>query len=188
MAKLHLASASWPDERQCQRPLWDADGLAGINPLWDKFWENPALDDMQKDVLIRFRDIAHKCLSKMSKTQDYGLIHADMVPSNILIEQDELHIIDFDDGGFGYYMFDVATALLKHSEAEDFCALQKAFIKGYLSQRDMDMAHLNLFMALRAVTYLGWNITRMDEDSTGTRNKRFINQSFKWVTLFSEKI
>lgn len=185
MAKLHLASASWPEKRQCQRPSWDIDGLVGANPLWDKFWQNPALDKTQKERLIRFRDIAQESLSKLSKTQDYGLIHADLVPSNILIKQNKLHIIDFDDGGFGYYMFDIATALLKHSEANDFSDLQKALIQGYLSQRDMDIAHLDLFMALRAVTYLGWNITRMDEDSTGKRNRRFINQAFKWVSLFS---
>ena len=57
------------------------------------------------------RNNALKILS--SKDFDLGLIHADMVHENILIDGSSLVIIDFDYCGFGYRLFDLATALTK---------------------------------------------------------------------------
>ena len=59
--------------------------------------------------------------------------------------------IDFDDGGFGYRLFEVATALLKHRGAADYAALAEALIEGYRAERELDATPLPLFMALRAV-------------------------------------
>ena len=37
-----------------------------------------------------------------------------------MVDGTTMQMIDFDDGGFGYRLFDIATALLKHRDAPDF--------------------------------------------------------------------
>ncbi len=41
----------------------------------------------------------------------WGLIHADLRPSNIMIDGADLTVIDFDDCGFTWFLDDFASAL-----------------------------------------------------------------------------
>ena len=174
MAKLHTASDNWPGFATCDRPAWDRAGLVGTKPLWDRFWENPGLTTTQRDLLSSFRDRANTDLASKAASLDDGLIHADLVTANVMIDGSAMHFIDFDDGGFGFRLFDLATALLKHRDASDYPALKSALTDGYQAQRPIDISDLDLFLTLRAATYVGWNITRAHEDRTGARNARFI--------------
>ena len=177
MARMHNAIDSWPQSVHCDRPAWNSEGLLGDTPLWDRFWENAALSTEQKTQFVAFREYAVDKLTTIAPTLDYGLIHADLVPANILVSTDTLHFIDFDDGGFGFRLFEVATALIKHKVASDYNALSEALIDGYKSLRPLDVKHLPFFLALRAATYVGWNISRSAEDVTGKRNTRFVVQT-----------
>jgi Ser/Thr protein kinase RdoA (MazF antagonist) len=184
MARLHAASDAWPSADTCARPAWDQAGLLGDAPLWDRFWENPGLTADDRTRLITFRARANAALTAMAGDLDIGLIHADLVPANIMVDGDAMHFIDFDDGGFGYRVFDLATALLKHWAEPDFDTLKGALVAGYMSVRPLNMHALGLFLALRAATYVGWNITRADEDTTGARNARFITQATQQIEAY----
>lgn len=184
MAELHLASDAVNFPAGFQRCRWDVEGLLGKQPLWDRFWDNPGLTGAQRDRLLAFRDRARRDLDAHSDTLDFGLIHADLVPNNVLIAEDGISLIDFDDGGFGYRLFDVATVLLKISGRADFLALKEALIQGYHARRSLDMTGLDLLMAIRAATYVGWNITRMAENGGTERNGRFISNCLIWITAY----
>ena len=184
MARLHTLSDAWKIPPEFTRVHWDRAGLLGDAPLWDRFWENPELTQKDRDLFHRFRAAASEDLDKKSETLDCGLIHADLVPANVLVDGDGLKMIDFDDGGYGYRLFDVATALLKHTEAEDFAQIKQALIEGYLTTRKLDLTDLDLFLALRAATYCGWNITRMDEPGGAERNARFVATSREFMDRY----
>ena len=177
IAKLHDASDAWPGAAASVRPAWNVDGLLGETPLWGRFWDNPGLTTQQRDLFSTFRAKARSDLETLAASLDYGLIHADLVPANVMWQGSMLHFIDFDDGGFGFRSFEVATALLKHRTLPDFEALKLALIAGYQTHRQLDTRNLDLFLALRAMTYVGWNISRAQEDKTGARNARFIGQA-----------
>lgn len=174
VARLHDISDAWTPPIGFQRCAWDRNGLLGDAPLWDRFWENPALTGEERQLFEAFRAAANVDLTNLEGTLDYGLIHADLVSANIMIDGAQLQFIDFDDGGFGFRIFDLATALLKFLGEEDYDLLRAALIQGYGAGRPIDTAALDLFIALRAVTYVGWNISRMSEDESGARNSRFI--------------
>jgi Ser/Thr protein kinase RdoA (MazF antagonist) len=53
--------------------------------------------------------------------------------------------------------------------------LRQALLEGYLALRAIDLDHLDLFLTLRAATYLGWIIPRMDEPGAVERNRRLIS-------------
>ena len=175
MARLHQISDAWTTPPDFERVHWDVDGLLGDAPVWDRFWANPELTKADRDRFKAFRHEASARLVQIGRSLDYGLVHADLVPDNVLIDGNTLRLLDFDDGGFGYRLFDVATALLKHMSAPNYPHLQSSLIDGYHSIRPLDIAELDLFLALRAATYVGWNITRISERNGAERNKRFID-------------
>lgn len=177
MAKLHMACDAWQPPEGFARCSWNLEGLLGEDPVWGRFWENPELDRETAMLLTRFRDVARADLAEIAEKLDYGLIHADLVRENVMLDGSRIRIIDFDDGGFGYRLFDVATALIKNMAEPDFDNLKAALIKGYRSCRPLDTGVLDLFMALRAVTYVGWIVPRLHEDGSQTRNTRFISQA-----------
>ncbi len=184
MAKLHCLSDDWQQPQEFVRAHWNIEGLLGETPLWDRFWENPELSTQDRDLFSVFRAKAIEHLETLEEAKDYGLIHADLVPNNVLVHEGHISLIDFDDGGFGYRQFDIATALSKHETHEDYPLLKKGLIAGYHSQRSLDVSRLDLFFALRAVTYLGWNMSRMNEQNGRARNKRFLETSRKHVNSY----
>ncbi len=186
MAKLHNLSDACPIPPGFERARWDMDGLLGDAPLWDRFWENPGLSKTDKALVMAFRERARGDLDHIRPDLDFGLIHADLVPSNVLYDQGVLSFIDFDDGGFGFRLFDVATALLKHGEAPDFPKLQTALIAGYRTQRPLDDSRLDVMFCLRALTYVGWNIQRMEESGGLDRNARFIRTAVSLCSAYLE--
>lgn len=175
MARMHAACDAWSPPIGFNRCRWDAEGLLGSAPLWGRFWENPTLDAPTAAMLRDFRTQAKRALASLDL--DTGLIHADLVRENVMIDGPELHLIDFDDGGYGYRLFDVATTLLKNRAEPNYPALKQALLEGYLSVRPLDMTHLDLFLALRAVTYVGWIVPRMEEPESMVRNTRFIKDA-----------
>lgn len=177
MARLHLASDAWVLPSDFSRAAWDTDGLVGDAPLWDRFWDNPGLDANDRALFQKFRDRAIAALVPWQTSADYGLIHADLVAVNVMIDADRISLIDFDDGGFGFRIFEVATTLLNFVDCADYPQLRDALLDGYRQHRPLSLDKLDLFLAIRAATYVGWNITRMDETDGAARNTRYIGRA-----------
>ena len=184
MARLHALSDAWTPPKTFTRCDWDCEGLVGDTPLWGRFWENPTLTDEDTALFLRIREHASRLLESAKATLDYGLIHADLVRENVIADGDNLQFIDFDDAGFGFRIFDLATALLKNMNEPDYPHLRDALIKGYRTQRPIDTSLLDLFILLRALTYVGWIILRMNEDGAAMRNERFITTARKLAKGF----
>ena len=155
MALLHQASDAWQPPADFVRPAWDADGLIGEVPLWGRFWDAPFLQDADRRLMTDFREAARNDLYALADA-DFGLIHADLLGENVLVDGAVLHFIDFDDGGWGFRLFDIATSLIKNRGEPDYPDLESALLEGYHSVRPLDVSALPMFKALRACTYIGW--------------------------------
>lgn len=175
MARLHDISDAWSQPKEFDRVAWDADGLLGDAPVWGRFWSNPHLSSEDRSLFESFRSVAAAELASLEGALDYGLIHADLVPANVMMNEERLNLIDFDDGGFGFRVFELATALHKYMGDADFPSLRAALIAGYTSIRTIDLTTLDLFLAVRVATYVGWNIARLEETDAVDRNARFID-------------
>lgn len=184
IARLHDACDAWEIPDGFQRCRWDIEGLVGADPHWGRFWENPSLDIDTRELMLRFKDVAGDELRAVQQDLDFGLIHADLVRENVMLAGDGLAMIDFDDGGWGFRAFDIATALLKNRAEANYPELQAALIAAYRELRPFDDAHLPLFMALRAVTYVGWITERMAEPGSVLRNKRFIEEACTLCSVY----
>jgi len=168
-AKLHNQASRWALPEGFERHAWDLEGLLGEQPFWGRFWELSLLSSAQKSLLIRLREVLYNDLSKVAKTaQNYSLIHADLVPENVLNDGEKMRVIDFDDSGFGWHMFELATALYFIREKDIYTQAKAALIRGYRQNRqlsDEDEAQLELFLTARGLTYLGWIRTRQETDT-----------------------
>jgi Ser/Thr protein kinase RdoA (MazF antagonist) len=168
MARLHNQATGWRLPRGFRRPSWDLEGLVGERPLWGRFWDLEALAKDERELLVRARDRVREELRAFADDADahrrYSLIHADFVPENLLLSSEgDLRLIDFDDAGFGWHLFDVATALYFIQDAPRFDAARDSLIGGYREQRDLPQAWLDrlpVFLMARGFTYLGWVHTR----------------------------
>lgn len=174
MARLHAVSDAWTLPDGFTRRRWNRDGLLGETPVWGRFWDNPTLSPEDRALFRHLREVSAAELEARECALDYGLIHADLVRENVMLDGDKVQLIDFDDSGFGFRLFDIATTLLRNRTEPDYEALKTALLGGYLSERDLDLDALDLFMVLRAATYVGWIISRMDEDGSAARNARFV--------------
>ncbi len=183
LAKMHLLADQWNAASGLNRPAWD---LTGPEPTWDRFWENPQITAQQQSVLKEFRSVAHQAINALPHP-DIGLIHADLVPDNVLISNGQLHPIDFDDGGFGHRVFDVATVTHRSRLINHTSDFADATVEGYSALRPLDQSTLPLFEALRACTYVGWNISRMNEAGGVERNERFINAAEQAVERYLQQ-
>jgi Ser/Thr protein kinase RdoA (MazF antagonist) len=174
MARLHEASDAWAPPASFSRVRWDADGLLGEAPVWGRFWEHPLLSAADRTLFEDFRVAAQHDLHRLQDRLDFGLVHADLVRENVLLLGDRIGMLDFDDGGWGFRAFDLATTLLKFMDSPGYPVLREALLRGYLGVRAMDLDTLDLFLALRAVTYVGWVVPRLGEDGARERSDRYV--------------
>jgi len=90
----------------------------------------------------------------------YGLIHADLgVDANVLFWKGEARAIDFDDSGFGYWVYDLAVSLEHCREDAAFPRYRDALLDGYTRIRPLPAEHverLELFMAAFDVYWSLW--------------------------------
>ena len=167
--RVHNVSTAWRIPDGFMRHSWDSEGFVGKTPNWGRFWELPALTADERKLMKYARERVRTDLAKYGQSEkNYGLIHADIVPENVLVDGHTVRLIDFDDSGFGWHMFDIATAIYFSCGASNFDELQASLLDGYrvvrpLSQRDIDQ--LPLFILTRATTILGWMYTRHETET-----------------------
>jgi Ser/Thr protein kinase RdoA (MazF antagonist) len=168
-AKVHNQASEWQIPIGFVRHAWGVDGLTGEQPFWGRFWELEALTRSQRDLMLKTRERVRADLSAFGQSaQNYSMIHADMVPENVLVDGSHIRLIDFDDAGYGWHLFEMATSLYFSSAEVDLDNLVQPYLEGYRSERELsddDLAMLPLFMLARATTYLGWAHTRKETET-----------------------
>ena len=166
MALTHNHSESWTLPEGFVRHAWDEDGLFGENPFWGRYWEHPLLSAEHRGRLAAAKGKARSDLGDFGKGKDrYGLIHADFIFQNLFLTPDGICLIDFDDAGFGWHMFDVATPLFFALGTDYKDAAHESLVKGYRKHRklpDDHLGRLSLFLLMRGLTYLSWTYTRTE--------------------------
>jgi Ser/Thr protein kinase RdoA (MazF antagonist) len=168
-AKLHNQATSWALPNDFARHAWDVDGILGENPFWGRFWELKALTASQLNLLQRAREKLRAQLVAFGQNNDrYSLIHADFLPENLLVTAEDIKLIDFDDSGFGWHLFELATSLFFHLGEDHFDDVCQSIVTGYRLHRELSDEHLEQlpgFFLARGYTYLGWAHTRKETET-----------------------
>ena len=166
IATLHEHAVDWSIPENFTRHSFDLDGFAGENPFWGRYWEAPVFSTSQRQNLSSFRKLICEVLQKCDERSDaFSLIHADLHPYNVIVNLDRLHIIDFDDAGFGWHAYDLAVAIYYERGSEKLDSLLAALITGYQRVRPIADETVNLiplFFMIRNLASIGWISARPD--------------------------
>jgi Ser/Thr protein kinase RdoA (MazF antagonist) len=156
MAQLHEFAAQWQHPPGLTKRHWDWYGLF-------RDVEGAGLPGSQVWGLVpqRYRAAFDVVAQRAQVVMDgwgqgpdaYGLIHADLgVDANLLFwgSPPEARAIDFDDSGFGYWMYDLAVSLEHCRDDRAYPKFRDALLQGYAEVRSLpsrQVEQLELFMA-----------------------------------------
>jgi Ser/Thr protein kinase RdoA (MazF antagonist) len=152
------------------RAAWDLEGLVGERPLWGDPLALHVLSTEDRQLLATaMARLATELTELGTDPAVYGVIHADFTPENILVRGEELVLIDFDDFGEGWHLFELATILFFYRPDPRFPEFAEAAMAGYRTQRSLDERQLRVWdgmLLARGLTYLGWAAARPGEETS----------------------
>jgi len=170
-ARLHRHVQDWVLPEGFTRPHWDIDGIFGSIKRWGNWRDAPYLTPAMIATLELAEAKINKQLSLYGKSPErYGLIHADMRLANLLVEegdQHQVHVIDFDDCGFGWFMYDFASGISFIEDSDYIPAWKAAWLEGYKKERPLsadDIAIIDTMVMLRRMLLLAWVGSHRDAD------------------------
>jgi Ser/Thr protein kinase RdoA (MazF antagonist) len=165
-AGLHAHARGWLRPAGFQRKRWDADTIMGAAAHWGDWRAAVGLDADGRAVLQRLSDELVARLAAYGTGADrFGLIHADLRLTNLMLDAGGLWAIDFDDCGFGWWMYDLAAALSFIETDPRLPALIAAWCAGYGHLAPEDRAIIPTLIMLRRVLLTAWLASRADSDT-----------------------
>lgn len=159
-ANLHRHAREWRRPPGFERKTWNFDTTIGARPHWGDWRDAPGLSAAGAKLLQRCVDRLRDELEAFGDSDDrFGLIHADLRLANLLVAGERLTVIDFDDCGFGWYLYDFAAAISFIETSPQIPVLQQAWVAGYRSvsalSQDEENA-LSMFVMLRRILLTAW--------------------------------
>jgi Ser/Thr protein kinase RdoA (MazF antagonist) len=106
----------------------------------------------------------------------FGLIHSDLGFENVLVQTDgRTVVIDFDDCGPSWYVYELASVLYPLEASPEFEARRDMLAAGYRERRALpegDIAELPTFLMCRRLITLGWTFSRADTEHAQRQRAR----------------
>lgn len=165
---------------ELERPTWNYETILGSRPKWGR-WEDGL--GITPERLKLFQEVSNKIEQRLndfgSASSKFGLIHADMRLANLLIEKDQIKVIDFDDCGFGWYLYDLATSLSFIEHKSYVPALISSWLKGYRKVRTLsaeEEAEIPTFIMMRRLQLISW-IGSRDNETTRELGSTYTEQT-----------
>lgn len=159
-ARLHQHSRQWQKPAGFQRIIWDHHTVVSPQSHWGDWRDAPNLRLADRPVVEEVIARVDGELQQFGKDASrYGLIHADLRLTNLLLHKGETRVIDFDDCGMGWYLHDLAAAISfveHHPRAADWV---DNWIKGYEQVAhisDAEMALVPTLLIQRRIQLLAW--------------------------------
>lgn len=159
-AKTHLHSIDWERPEPFERLVWDLDTVFGEEATWGNWRDGPNIGRQTRQVLEQVEATVIERLTRYGRGTDrFGLIHADMRLANLLITKGETRLIDFDDCGLGWLMYDFAAGISFMEDDPRIPELKQAWVRGYRSVRPLseeDEVEIPTFVMMRRLALLAW--------------------------------
>ena len=142
------------------RPVWNAAAILDPDGLWGDWRRAPGVTGTIASRLAALdAQLRARLATYGQEAGRFGLIHADMRLANLLVDGDRVTLIDFDDCGFGWLMYDFAAAVSFHETDPALRGLRQSWLTGYRAVRPLaaaDEAVLDTMVLLRRMALLAW--------------------------------
>jgi Ser/Thr protein kinase RdoA (MazF antagonist) len=105
-------------------------------------------------------DLVRRAERELGTASDvFGLIHSDLHQENYLFHRGGVRAIDFDDCGWGHFVYDLAVTLSELQHLPDSAALRAGLLRGYRAVRPLPAEYeryVDVFSALRVLKLTLW--------------------------------
>lgn len=169
-AYLHRHTTIWNGTKRLNRMTWDFDTILGDQAAFGdwRLAEDLKGNTEGTEIIEKAIGIIKERLQRYGKNErNFGLIHADLRLSNLLIEENQIKVIDFDDCGFGWHLHDLASSVSFIEDKPIVPQLVNAWIQGYqkvLPFTDTDLEEVDTFILMRRIQLLAWLTSHSDSD------------------------
>ena len=167
-ARMHVHIRGWAKPAGFERFTWDRETTLGSRPHWGSWRSGMGLTPEIEALFARTVDLVRRRLEGFGASPErFGLIHGDMRLANLLIDGDATRVIDFDDCGFGWLMYDCATAVSFFEHEPEVPELIDAWLRGYRKVIDLpraDEEEIPTFVMLRRLLLIAWIGSRSETD------------------------
>lgn len=189
-ARLHQHSRSWQKPEGFQRIIWDHHTMVSEHSHWGRWQDAPHLDPADHGIIAAAVERAGQALAEFGKERDrYGLIHADLRLTNLLLHKGETRVIDFDDCGMGWYLHDLAAAISfveHHPRAAEWV---DNWILGYervAHISDAEMALVPTLLIQRRIQVTAWMGTHADTEMALSLGPHWASHSVRLCRRYLE--
>ncbi len=176
-ATAHSHAANWQQPERFVRPIWDAVGLLEPAGLWGDWRKAPHVEGPVFDDLQRLENRLRADLRAYGTDIDrFGLIHADMRLANLLVDGERVTVLDFDDCGFGWFLYDLAASLSFLETSPQVPALIRSWLTAYMAIRPLnadDIGMIDAMILLRRMALLAWIGSHVETDLAKAHQERF---------------
>jgi Ser/Thr protein kinase RdoA (MazF antagonist) len=160
-ARMHIHTRQWQRPSWFTRHSWDFQTSLGEDrPHWGRWRDGMGVDAAKADLFGRTVALIGERLAAFGQGPDrFGLIHCDLRLANLLIDSGTVKVIDFDDCGFGWYMYDAATPISFYEHEPHVGDLIESWKKGYRRVLDLpkaDEEEIPTFVMLRRLLLVAW--------------------------------
>jgi Ser/Thr protein kinase RdoA (MazF antagonist) len=159
-AHMHAHVRRWHRPPWFERHSWDFETSLGSRPHWG-YWKNGM--GMTSEALEAFSEtvaLIQRRLDTFGKSPDrFNLVHGDMRLANLLMDGSKVKVIDFDDCGFSWLLYDCATTVSFFEHASEVPELLKAWVRGYRRIGSLSPEEENeiaTFVMLRRLLLVAW--------------------------------
>ncbi len=182
-ACLHRDTGEWEESRRLIRPCWDYESMVGIHGLFGNWRQCLQLEPEDHRLLERVCCRIREDLEDYGCSREhYGLIHADLRASNLLKKGKDIWVIDFDDCGFGWHLYDAAASISFVEEDPRAGQWIRAWLDGYqtlIPLKEEDMRRIPTFVMARRIQLLAWITSHRDSDPAGLFYESFAQGTAK---------
>lgn len=159
-ARMHRHVQSWHRPPGFRRFAWDYDGSFGTQARWGRWQAGVDVGAAEREVLARLDATLRKRLARFGcGPHRYGLVHADLRLANLLVDGDQTYVIDFDDSGWSWFLYDFGSAVSFFEHDPRVPELTDSWVRGYRTVRalrDEDEAEIPTFVMMRRLLLVAW--------------------------------
>ncbi len=159
-ARMHAHARAWTPPPGFDRPAWDYEHTLGAGGYWGRWQDGLGMGPEERALLERLDATIRARLEAYGQSPErFGLVHADIRLANLLEDDGHVRVIDFDDSGFAWFMYDFATTVSFMEDHPRVPDLREAWLEGYRSVAPLDAAdeaELDTFVMLRRLLLVAW--------------------------------
>ncbi|OAT76954.1 serine kinase [Mangrovibacter phragmitis] len=190
-ARLHQHSRQWRKPEGFRRILWDHPSMVSPEGHWGDWRDAQGLTHHNHDVVdAALARIRHQ-LNEYGRDQArFGLIHADLRLTNLLLWQGETRVIDFDDCGMGWYLHDLAAAISfveHHPRAEAWVENWLAGYERVAHISDADMAVVPALLMQRRIQLTAWVASHAQTEMAQSLGSEWVGHTVRLCHRFMEE-